>query len=337
MRPEHLEAWVLSLFDQVTAGAKVEDSRVELKADWPDARAAARRIAGHANASGGDVVLWVIGLDERRGVCPINPKEFANWYSQVSAEFDGIVPSVIDLVVATHKGTLTALLFDASRRPYLVKNPVHGSPGGGPVSLEVPWRSGTAVRSARREDLVRILVPLQALPLVELLSATASARRNEPLHRQYGPLPEQTSEHIAWNLDLTLYVTPRTSDILVLPVHKSSMRFRQGDSEAIVTSRVRFRAPSRHSSAGYVADSDTVASTSGEAIINGPGKLHVHGSHYEPLRPLPPDEPLEITLSATPADSDRTIEIKAVLVPSKSPKQEDRAWTCQIDFSPTPQ
>jgi hypothetical protein len=34
MRSEHLEAWVLSIVDDVIAGRRVEDSRVELKADW---------------------------------------------------------------------------------------------------------------------------------------------------------------------------------------------------------------------------------------------------------------------------------------------------------------
>jgi hypothetical protein len=47
--------------------AAIEDDRVELKADWPDAEKAARRVAGHANASGGGSVLWIIGLDEQRG------------------------------------------------------------------------------------------------------------------------------------------------------------------------------------------------------------------------------------------------------------------------------
>jgi hypothetical protein len=35
MRTEELEVWVLSIVDAVGAGRRVEDSRVELKADWP--------------------------------------------------------------------------------------------------------------------------------------------------------------------------------------------------------------------------------------------------------------------------------------------------------------
>jgi len=37
MRTVEVEAWVLSLVDRIGAGQHVEDSRVELKADWPEA------------------------------------------------------------------------------------------------------------------------------------------------------------------------------------------------------------------------------------------------------------------------------------------------------------
>lgn len=163
MRPAQIEAWVLSLVDQITAGKRVEDSRVELKAQWPEPQTAARRIAGHANASGGDPILWVIGLDETRGVVSVDPVEFADWWAQAKKEFDGIEPLVTDLTVPASGGTLIALLFDTSRRPYVVKNPAYGKPGSGPVTLEVPWRTATAVHSARREDLIRLLAPMQSL------------------------------------------------------------------------------------------------------------------------------------------------------------------------------
>src|SRR2546428_9721512 len=70
MKVEQLEAWVLAVVDQVPNGHRVEDSRVELKSSWPIPAEAARRIAGHANASGGAPIPWIIGLDEQRGVVP---------------------------------------------------------------------------------------------------------------------------------------------------------------------------------------------------------------------------------------------------------------------------
>src|SRR5271155_3156392 len=114
MRPQQIEAWVLAILDRVNRGQRVEDSRVELKADWPDPAKAARRIAGHANASGGEAVLWVIGLDEDYGVVSVTETDLAQWRSRIAAEFDGIEPAMTDLIVPTSGGKLWALLFDTS-------------------------------------------------------------------------------------------------------------------------------------------------------------------------------------------------------------------------------
>jgi hypothetical protein len=171
MKNEQLEAWVLSILDQVAAGRVVEDSRVELKADWKAPKTAARRIAGHANAAGSDQILWIVGVDEKKGVVPVGPSDVATWLPQVVAEFEGLAPSLQELVVPTPLDPVVALLFDASRRPFVVKNAAFGQTGGGPVSLEVPWRRGTTVQSARRDELLRILIPRQPLPDIELLEA----------------------------------------------------------------------------------------------------------------------------------------------------------------------
>jgi hypothetical protein len=101
MRPEQIEAWVLRLVDLVADGKNVEDSRVELKRDWPaDPNKVARRLAGHANACGSDVVLWVIGLDETQGVVPITPTDTADWIAQVHRSRDmgrRVRPSVVSV------------------------------------------------------------------------------------------------------------------------------------------------------------------------------------------------------------------------------------------------
>lgn len=44
-----------------------------------------------------DIVLWVVGLDERKGVVGCNPTDFADWHAQINAEFDSIEPTVTDL------------------------------------------------------------------------------------------------------------------------------------------------------------------------------------------------------------------------------------------------
>ena len=63
MRRHEIEDWALRIIEQVESGQPNEDYRVELKAQWPDTREAARRIAGHANAAHGEPILWLIGVD----------------------------------------------------------------------------------------------------------------------------------------------------------------------------------------------------------------------------------------------------------------------------------
>lgn len=76
--------------DQIRRGRVPEDARVELKAEWPgDHAKVARRTAGHTNAALGEPVLWVIGLDEGRGVVGVPAVDTAVWLAGVMAHFDG--------------------------------------------------------------------------------------------------------------------------------------------------------------------------------------------------------------------------------------------------------
>jgi hypothetical protein len=159
-----IEAWALDVIERVDSGASVEDSRVELKAEWPEPQKAARRIAGHANAARGAEILWLIGVDEDRGVVGAEANEFAAWFPQVEAGFDGLAPAHTELHVPTTGQTVVAMLFETERAPFVVKNPAYGRTGGGSVELEVPWRDGTRIRSARRSELVRLLSPLAEQP-----------------------------------------------------------------------------------------------------------------------------------------------------------------------------
>lgn len=69
MRMNDIENWALKIIDRVQSSQPVEDSRVELKAQWPvELNKAARQIAGHANAAHGESILWLIGIDEKEGV-----------------------------------------------------------------------------------------------------------------------------------------------------------------------------------------------------------------------------------------------------------------------------
>ena len=112
-----IESWALNVIDRVRLGQKVEDSRVELKREWPIADKGARRIAAHANAALGSEILWIIGLDEVSGIVGVNP-EISDWWRTIQSQFDGIAPSLIDLSIDADGMTLWALSFDTSRAPY---------------------------------------------------------------------------------------------------------------------------------------------------------------------------------------------------------------------------
>jgi hypothetical protein len=77
MRAHEIESWALATIDRVVRNQPVEDSRVELKAEWPrDPSRAARRLAGHANAARQEPILWLIGVDE--GARSVPGADYAN-------------------------------------------------------------------------------------------------------------------------------------------------------------------------------------------------------------------------------------------------------------------
>jgi hypothetical protein len=177
MKPRQIEAWALRIIDSVAAKKPIEDSQVELKREWLEAKKAARRIAGHANASQSEPILWLIGIDEDTGVTGCDPAYFSKWYQQVCSEFEEIAPAVIDVALPFADGIICmALQFDTDRAPYVTKNPVAGQPNSGPVSLEVPWRAATSIRSATRREILKILLPYEMLPEIDVLEVSLAVR-----------------------------------------------------------------------------------------------------------------------------------------------------------------
>src|SRR5882672_4801480 len=139
MRSAELEGWVFALVERVRKREPVEDQRVELKREWPEHFKAARRIAAHANSARAESILWVIGIDEEVGLVGVSKEELANWWPQVQSNFDQLPPDLLlHLNVPVDDKTVVALLIDAERRPFVVKNP---KPGEG-IDREVPWRDG---------------------------------------------------------------------------------------------------------------------------------------------------------------------------------------------------
>lgn len=209
-----MEARVVSIAESVFAGRKVEDDRVELKGIWPtDIYKTARQIAGQANASRGEPILWIIGLDEgNRTVVDSDDAELANWWPQVRKWFDGEVPDLTVLSVQVGVGQrVTALRFDTSRAPYVVS-----TEKGGRVEREVPWRVGNSTRTAHRHELLASLVAEATVPELELVSGRIVLDAQE-VDKHVGPPPER-----AHKMELEAVAFLSAADDVFLPQHRQS-------------------------------------------------------------------------------------------------------------------
>lgn len=316
-----LEARVLGIADVVHAGGRHEDGLVELKAEWLSPEKTARRLAAHANAARGEAVLWIVGLDEKRGVCDPTPVDLATWWPQVEACFDGPAPSLHSLIVRTEDGPVHALYFDVARAPFVIKNPTYGSPGGGSVEREVPWREGTRVRSATREDLIRLLVPTLRLPEIEILDAIVQGHEDSESRKRRleAEDPSTVDEMFDWQLNVTMYVTPPHDELVVLPVHRTHAVVRLGsDGPTQEVEYVSYAAPAWGTFNDRHIDSVSVETTSSEAIVHLPGRLKVRGRFLRPLKDVLHAEALTIAFSVQPVHTDRILQVDArlLLVPS---------------------
>lgn len=324
MRNIELEAWVLRIADQVSAGHRVEDDLVELKSEWPiDPETMARRIAGHANAARGAPILWIIGIDEERGVCGAGPTEVADWFAGVRSEFNDVYPSLQHLNVRVGEKTVVALLFGTERAPFVVKNPMFGSASGGPITLEVPWREGSSTRTATRQDLIRLLAPLTRLPELEFLECK--------LRVQHEGNP-QAIYH--WYIEGSLYVIPLDSKRIVFPFHRCSLMATLPDGSTIdLSPQLRLSAPreleySPNEGFGHRLDSVTVDSSSSEAVLSGPGRVVLGAGGESPHGPSTvgnADIPIELSLHTVGAST--PVILKADLHRFETVGTSGRGWS----------
>lgn len=215
MRPSEIENWALNIIDQVTAGQSVEDSRVELKSELLDDHdKAARRIAGHANAARGEHILWLLGVNEDGSVQDISIEDFAKWYAQVESRFDGLAPSLQEVRIPVGTANVIAMHFETDRAPFVVKN----SKGGG-IDREVPWREGTRTMSAKREHLIKLLVPLQNRPAIEIVACD--------LILTAGDFPSVLM--YSYEIKFALFLTQPSLEETVIPSHKCNGEFEIGN------------------------------------------------------------------------------------------------------------
>ena len=304
MNLAQLEALTLRTVDQVRDGQPVEDGRIELKRVLPaDPYKAARRIGGHANASRGQPIVWIIGLDEDEGVRGADKAELSDWWPQVQRYFDDVPPELLlqpmNVTVEGSDGerlTVVALAFDTSRLPFVVTN---GSGKGGPIQREVPYRNATGLRSATRSDLIRMSSPATPRIEVDLLSARLYLAEGN------GSTPDAAKGPPKWSGTVKLYVNATGAGQTVLPRHLCSAEVVSAGSPPIPLA-VRF--VNRKQVHTVVSGDDL--------IVTGPGRVQVSlkslqrgtwgvNDHLRlklTLQPLQSDAPLIVNAELSPAD-----------------------------------
>jgi hypothetical protein len=216
---QRLEYRAREVIEQAQAREAIEDSLVELKREWPTPAKAGRRIAAHANAARGEEILWLIGIDEKSGrIHSVEPEELANWWPQVQLCFDeGVSPLMRQIFIGTPQGRVAALFFETDNAPYVIRVPED------PVTREVPWRDGTRTRTARRSELLKVLIPAVSVPAATVVSLRAMAERIEPKSASstYGIQAEE--EHVSIRIHGKVYIDPPT-ELIVLPDHAMTGR-----------------------------------------------------------------------------------------------------------------
>src|SRR5262249_18457424 len=309
MRDVEVEGWARSVIDRVEQGTANEDSRIEFKADWPvDPNKAARRIAGHCNASNGQPALWLIGVDKTAGAVGVSPSELANWGPGVLSWFEGDVPRMRELAFLVDGKQVVALLFDTDRAPFVVRNAVYGQPEGGPVSREVPWRDGTAVRSATRADLLRLLLPGVRIPTLDVLDGTAELRLAKGRY--------------ILTVTLKVYAVLPMGSAIVLPDHQARGSLRLQDSGFHHDLDVTLTAHTwSHPGVSQTGTKDfrthTVDSGDGQILVHGPGFFRIIGKATFDDSGFSNSEPLEAIFTLRPAGADIAASARAALVPGR--------------------
>ncbi len=277
METQLLEARVIAIAEAVLAGRQVEDDRVELKAVWPDAKhKTARQIAGHANASGGEPILWIVGLDEKsRKYGSTAGTEPANWWGAVSSHFVEVTPDLNVLRVPVAVGhDVFALQFATDRAPYVIS-----VVGGGQVEREVPWREGNSTRTARRHEMIRSVVAEAAVPKLELIGGLVELDEfiHDPRTGEYGGV---AIGDLRMRCALDMFVS--AAGLAYFPEHRQSLMLEAGTVKVELapfnfTGSYRFEGASVSGGLRRVPFGNVTVLGASGLEVKGPGELKLRG------------------------------------------------------------
>jgi hypothetical protein len=129
----------------------------------------------------------LIGVDEKaQRLTNVDPIELADWSKRVERFFDGYAPRLVrDANVRSGSDTIVALYFETHQgAPFVVQYTKGSYP-----EFVVPWREGTGKRAARRDDLLRILVPIRRFSaLIDELNYNLDLVQATPTNESLGTL-----------------------------------------------------------------------------------------------------------------------------------------------------
>lgn len=205
------------------------------------------------------------------------------------------------------------------------------------VEREVPWREGTRIRSAQRSDLINVLASSAASPHLEVLRVRATLVKSLGSERRPGTHSQEIVyvPHFAWTLSVQLYVTPRHQELLVFPVHRTSLLLRVRDRQKVMQQLKYSIQYLRYGSGSTKADSRTISRTSTEAFTNGPGVLEVTGELDEPPHDFQTVDEVNATFSVRPAGSEVRASAEAQATRRKSGVQDKENiidWSLEQSF-----
>jgi len=318
LRPQQLEARVLGLVDLVLEGGRIEDDLVECKGQWPEPqnRRSARQLAGAANKARGEPILWIIGLDEgAHRLTEVGSVDVADWWPAMSSRFDPPAPELEPhIVVPVSEGqAVTALRFLTDRSPYVIK----GGGEEGKLDRETPIRDGTGTRSARRDELLRLLIPAVAPPAAQLLSAGFTADYRP------GSQGKEGSTNLQFRAQV-FFEQPAMAGVVMLPAHQMHGRIVYARGSSFLQWKLNYRDAHTPQYFGPVDKAPPVRpkptyGVSGSpdgVVITGPGMLQVFGGEWldgDHREMFAGSSQVQIHLSFGVAGVDRRIRLDAPL------------------------
>ncbi|MCW2738849.1 hypothetical protein [Nocardioides sp.] len=291
---QDVDARVQAAVENLQAGRGVEDDAgIEFKADWPDPTLKARQLAGAANALRGELLVYVIGVDDKTGEVTVPKKtEPQEWYAKVRKRFDQIPPELLwvqSVFIGEDSESVLALVFTTDEFPYVIN--VENR-------REVPLRVGTGTESARRNQLIRMLAPSARTPGLSLIEASVWAEWNAYPRPVKDSSPQQVErvQDLVVSLNARVFVEHVGEQPSTLPVRDMRVRVACSSFEVRPDISVRHLGSSRypvvipHGEAGPpepVAPPHGVYARDQQVIAISPGEFEFSASqrfrdHVEP-------------------------------------------------------